>query len=253
MSSGTTRGGANDCPNPGRPDGGVVLRTQRADLPADRARRRGLPRPGAPETLRRDRAPTPTGWWNARLRDDMAPLHFQIEAAWHHAVWGLVAAETGVFEPPDLVGPVPFVGAAGHDGQSGGGARGLTAPDEVNGWAGRDLDLRIGPRRLAFTSEALILSFSLPNVPLPRRHRLRHPALAGRADRQARLRGPAAHPPGIAQGTRSASGQRIRNSRAPQQTTSENGPSRKETSREQLLHDITPPLTPASNSRRASP
>jgi hypothetical protein len=36
-------------------------------------------------------------------------------------------------------------------------------PDEVNGWAGRDLDLQIGPRRLTFTSESLILSFSLPN------------------------------------------------------------------------------------------
>ena len=36
-------------------------------------------------------------------------------------------------------------------------------PDEVNGWGGKDLDLQIGPRRLAFTSETLILSFSLPN------------------------------------------------------------------------------------------
>jgi hypothetical protein len=24
----------------------------------------------------------------ARLFDDMAPFHFQIEAAWHHSVWG---------------------------------------------------------------------------------------------------------------------------------------------------------------------
>jgi hypothetical protein len=46
---------------------------------------------------------------NARLFDDMAPFHFQIEAAWHHAVWGLEAAKTGVFAPPALVGPVPFV------------------------------------------------------------------------------------------------------------------------------------------------
>jgi hypothetical protein len=37
------------------------------------------------------------------------------------------------------------------------------SPDEVNGWAGKELDLQIGPRRLAFTSENLILSFSLPN------------------------------------------------------------------------------------------
>ena len=36
-------------------------------------------------------------------------------------------------------------------------------PDEVNGWSGRDLDLLIGPRRLAFTSETFFLSFSLPH------------------------------------------------------------------------------------------
>jgi hypothetical protein len=38
----------------------------------------------------------------ARLFEDMAPFHFQIEAAWHHAVWGLDAAKTGVFAPPAL-------------------------------------------------------------------------------------------------------------------------------------------------------
>jgi uncharacterized protein len=36
-------------------------------------------------------------------------------------------------------------------------------PDEVNDWAGKDLDLQIGPRRLAFTPETFILSFALPN------------------------------------------------------------------------------------------
>ena len=36
-------------------------------------------------------------------------------------------------------------------------------PEEVNSWVGKDLDLQIGPRRLAFTPETLILSFSLPN------------------------------------------------------------------------------------------
>ena len=38
----------------------------------------------------------------------LAPFHFQIEAAWHHAVWGLEAVKTGIFDPPALVGPVPF-------------------------------------------------------------------------------------------------------------------------------------------------
>lgn len=104
----------------------------------------------------------PDGMVHARLFDDMAPFHFQIEAAWHHAVWGLEAARTGIFDPPALVGPVPFADLRAMMAKA---EAALTAytPAEVNAWAGRDLDLRIGPRRLAFTPETLILSFSLPN------------------------------------------------------------------------------------------
>ena len=50
----------------------------------------------------------PDDFVHARLFDDMAPFHFQIEAAWHHSVWGLEAVKTGVFAPPALIGPVPF-------------------------------------------------------------------------------------------------------------------------------------------------
>jgi hypothetical protein len=30
----------------------------------------------------------PDSFVSTRLFDDMAPFHFQIEAAWHHSVWG---------------------------------------------------------------------------------------------------------------------------------------------------------------------
>lgn len=99
---------------------------------------------------------------DVRLFGDMAPFHFQIEAAWHHSVWGLEAVKTGVFAPPALVGPVPFADLQAMIGKAEIALEALI-PDEVNTWAGRDLDLQIGPRRLAFTSETLILSFSLPN------------------------------------------------------------------------------------------
>lgn len=104
----------------------------------------------------------PNDFVHARLFEDMAPLHFQIEAAWHHSVWGLEAVKTGKFTPPALVGPVPFAGLQAMIGRA---ETALEAfiPDEVNSWAGKALDLQIGPRRLAFTSETLILSFSLPN------------------------------------------------------------------------------------------
>jgi hypothetical protein len=77
-------------------------------------------------------------------------------------VWGLEAAKTGLFEPPAPVGPVPFVDLQAMIGKAKTKLEAFT-PDEVNAWEGKDLDLQIGPRRLAFTSESLILSFSLPN------------------------------------------------------------------------------------------
>jgi uncharacterized protein len=104
----------------------------------------------------------PDDFVRARLFNDMAPFHFQIEAAWHHAVWGLEAVKTGVFAPPALVGPVPFGDLQAMISKAETALESLT-PDEVNSWAGKDLDLQIGPRTLAFTSETLILSFSLPN------------------------------------------------------------------------------------------
>lgn len=104
----------------------------------------------------------PDDFVDVRLIDDMAPFHFQIEAAWHHAVWGLEAARTGAFTPPAPVGRVPFRELQGMMEQA---KRALEAyePGEVNRWAGKHLDLQIGPRKLAFTSETLILSFSMPN------------------------------------------------------------------------------------------
>jgi hypothetical protein len=104
----------------------------------------------------------PDDFVHDRLFDDMAPFHFQIEAAWHHSVWGLEAAKTGVFAPPALVGPVPFAELQAMIGKAEAALEAFT-PDEVNSWAGKDLDIQVGPRRLAFTSETLILSFSLPN------------------------------------------------------------------------------------------
>jgi uncharacterized protein len=104
----------------------------------------------------------PDDFVNARLFEDMAPFHFQIEAAWHHSVWGLEAARTGAFTPPALVGPVPFgeLRAMMAKGQA---TLEAFTPEDVNSWEGKMLDLQIGPRKLAFTAETLILSFSLPN------------------------------------------------------------------------------------------
>jgi hypothetical protein len=104
----------------------------------------------------------PDRFVNARLFDDMAPFHFQIEAAVHHAVWGVEALKTAAFTPPPLVGPVPFADLQAMISKAE-TALEACAPDEIDRCAGKALDLHIGPRKLAFTSETFILSFSLPN------------------------------------------------------------------------------------------
>src|SRR3984893_3222523 len=75
----------------------------------------------------------PDAFVHARLFDDMAPFHFQIEAAWHHSVWGLEAVKTGVFAPPALVGPVPFADLRAMIGKAETALESYT-PDEVNSW-----------------------------------------------------------------------------------------------------------------------
>lgn len=104
----------------------------------------------------------PDDFVEARLYPDMAPFHFQIEALSHHAVWGVKAVTTGVFDPPGLIGRQPFAGLQAMVAEAVTTLARFT-PDEVDRCAGRALDLQIGPRRLSFTAEDFILSFSLPN------------------------------------------------------------------------------------------
>jgi hypothetical protein len=104
----------------------------------------------------------PDDFVNARLFPDMAPFHFQIEALSHHAAWGVEALMSGIFAPPPLVGSMPFIDLQVLVAEAEAKLRAFT-PEEVNRCAGKELDLQIGPRRLAFRAEAFILSFSLPN------------------------------------------------------------------------------------------
>jgi hypothetical protein len=105
---------------------------------------------------------SPDDFVDARLFEDMAPFHFQIECVAHHSVWGVEAMKTGAFTPPALVGSAPFADLRAMIAEAEAALKAFT-PDEVNRCAGKELDLQIGPRRVAFTSETFFLSFSLPN------------------------------------------------------------------------------------------
>lgn len=118
----------------------------------------------------------PDDFVEARLVEDMAPFHFQLEALKNHAVWGLEAARTGVFDSPPLVGAVPFSELRAMIGQAI-AALEAVSPDDVSRWGGRTFDIEIyqpvdvdqattsrwAPRTMAFTPETFLLSYALPN------------------------------------------------------------------------------------------
>lgn len=112
----------------------------------------------------------------ARLIDDMAPLHFQIEALTHHAVWGLEAVKTRTFAPSPLFGAMPFPDLRAIVGSEVTALEAFT-PDELNSLSGKTLEINLfrpvdednsassawAPRAPAFTSETFLLTYSLPN------------------------------------------------------------------------------------------
>jgi hypothetical protein len=94
--------------------------------------------------------------------------------------------KTCVFAPPALIGPVPFADLQAMIGKA---KTALEAfiPDEVNSWAGKNLDLQIGPRRLSSVGGPNSFAFT-PQLLFPRSHCIRHPTHAGCAARKARAR-----------------------------------------------------------------
>jgi hypothetical protein len=97
-----------------------------------------------------------------QLFDDMAPFHFQIRSVAHHSVGALEGVKTGLFHPPAAVGPLPYADLQAMVAKTEETLRAFDA-DEVNSWAGKDVAFQIGERKIPFTAENFILSFSLPN------------------------------------------------------------------------------------------
>jgi uncharacterized protein len=97
-----------------------------------------------------------------QLFEDMAPFHFQIRSVAHHSVGALEGVKTGLFHPPAAVGPLPYADLMAMVAKTEEVLKAFT-PEEVNGWEGKDVSFQIGERKIPFTAEGFILSFSLPN------------------------------------------------------------------------------------------
>jgi uncharacterized protein len=100
--------------------------------------------------------------FEARLAADMQPFRFQIISVAQHSRGAIEGVQQGVFLPPSAKTPYDFAGLQGLVAEAREVLSGLT-PGAVNALGGRDVVFQLGERKLPFTAEGFLMSFSLPN------------------------------------------------------------------------------------------
>jgi uncharacterized protein len=98
----------------------------------------------------------------ARLAPDMLPFAYQVKSTAVHSLGAIEGVRKGVFSPDMTPPPETFAALAGRI------AAALSAleaidPAEVESFIGRDMRFEFGSRRVDFTAEDFLLSFSQPN------------------------------------------------------------------------------------------
>lgn len=100
---------------------------------------------------------------DTRLYPDMLPFRFQVVSVAHHSLGAIKGLEAGIFSPS---GGPPDADYGHLQKLVADAVRELEAytPDNVNALAGKDMFFGMGDRKIPFTAENFILSFSLPNL-----------------------------------------------------------------------------------------
>jgi len=98
-----------------------------------------------------------------RLREDMAPLHFQAVSVWHHSLGAAKGMGAGVFGPPPSTPDFDYAGLQKLIDDSIVSLRELT-PEDINALTDNPMMFRMGELEIPFTMSNFALSFSLPNL-----------------------------------------------------------------------------------------
>lgn len=98
----------------------------------------------------------------ARLYEDMLPFGFQVRSTVTHSMGAIEGVRKGLFAPDRSPWPDSLAGLKSQVNQCLAGLSQLD-PAEVNGFIGRDMRFEYGERRMDFTAENFLLSFSQPN------------------------------------------------------------------------------------------
>ncbi len=98
----------------------------------------------------------------ARIYDDMLPWTYQVKCVAEHTQGSLQAISEGVYSPDLNPPPADF---AGLRAKLAGAVEAVEAMDEseMEGWIGQPMRFEFKDRRMDFTVEDFLLSFSQPN------------------------------------------------------------------------------------------
>ena len=98
----------------------------------------------------------------ARLADDMWPFAKQVWECEHHSLRAIEGLRAGVFGPDLGTAPSDFAALHSHIAEAIAKLQAVD-PAEIDGMMGQDMRFEFGERRMPFTAEDFILTFSLPN------------------------------------------------------------------------------------------
>ncbi len=98
----------------------------------------------------------------ARMRDDMMPLHFQIVSTCHHSWGALQGMRDGKFTPPSFELDKDYGGLQALVAEARQGVSSISEQD-ASELEGKSLIFSVGKNEIPFTNQNFLLSFSLPN------------------------------------------------------------------------------------------
>lgn len=98
----------------------------------------------------------------ARLAPDMLPLAYQVKSTAVHSLGAIEGVRKGVFSPDMTPPPETFLALEARIAATLSALEAIQ-PTEVESFIGRDMRFEFGDRRIDFTAEEFLLSFSQPN------------------------------------------------------------------------------------------
>jgi uncharacterized protein len=114
------------------------------------------------ETFCAEKGVPPREIIEARLAEDMLPFSYQVKSTAVHSLGAIEGVRRGVFSPDSSTPPDSFSALKTRIAQTVTALEALD-PAEVDSFVGRDMCFAFGERRVDFTAENFLLSFSQPN------------------------------------------------------------------------------------------